>query len=89
MADQTLENLFEVMYDIGKILVEDDIDDFPWNPYEGGPGHVMGMPHHGMIGLILQQVSLLGGLMSLIAPQNEVRDFEEVSEKIERLYQML
>lgn len=48
----------DMVYQLGRLLTLDDIDDFPWDPYEGGPGHVKGMPHHGLIGMILQEVGV-------------------------------
>ena len=86
MANDAMMNLFNVLYSLGKLLAEDDIGDFPCNPYEGGPGHVYGMPHHGLIGVILQQVGLIGGLASAIVPETRVDDLNSITYEIDELY---
>jgi hypothetical protein len=72
------ELLLDVLYNIGGVLVEDDLKDFPWDPMVGGPGHLRGGLHHGFLGYLLQQVALLGQLANIGA---NVRD--ELSEKSE------
>lgn len=58
----------DVLYALGGILVNDDLKDFPWHPYlngdpwDGKNGHVPGMPHHGMIGFLMQAGSKMGAL---------------------------
>lgn len=56
------EFLLDVLYNIGGVLVEDDIRDFPWDPMTGGPGHIKGGLHHGFIGYMLQQLAVVGQL---------------------------
>jgi hypothetical protein len=34
------ELLLDLLYNIGGVLVEDDIRDFPWDPMTGGPGQL-------------------------------------------------
>jgi hypothetical protein len=59
------ELLLDMVYNIGGVLVEDDISDFPWDPMEGGPVHVKGGLHHGFIGYVLQQLAVLGQLANV------------------------
>jgi hypothetical protein len=57
--------VLDVLYNIGGVLVEDDIKDFPWDPMSGGPGHLKGGLHHGFVGYILQQLAVLGQLANV------------------------
>jgi hypothetical protein len=59
------EILLDVIYNIGGVLVEDDINDFPWDPMHGGPGHINGGLHHGFVGYVLQQLAVLGQLANV------------------------
>ena len=59
------ELLLDMVYNIGGVLVEDDINDFPWDPMYGGPGHFKGGLHHGFIGYLLQQLAVLGQLANV------------------------
>jgi hypothetical protein len=60
--------LLDVLYQFQGLVVEDDIKDFPWDPiangdpYTGTGGHVPGMPHHGMLAFMGQQVTKLVAL---------------------------
>lgn len=81
--------IWDLFYDIGGILVEDDINDFPWDPMQGGPGHIMGSPHHGMLGWALQQGAYVAGLMDVAAEvakeAGQKDELQEVLEEFERL----
>jgi hypothetical protein len=59
------ELLLDVLYNIGGVLVEDDINDFPWDPMRGGPSHIKGGLHHGFVGYVLQQLAVLGQLANV------------------------
>jgi hypothetical protein len=59
------ELLLDALYNIGGVLVEDDLKDFPWDPMVGGPGHARGGLHHGFLGYLLQQVAVLGQLANV------------------------
>jgi hypothetical protein len=72
------ELLLDVLYNIGGVLVGDDLKDFSWDPMVSGPGHLRGGLHHGFLGYILQQVAVLGQLANVGA---SVKD--ELSEKSE------
>ena len=76
------ELLLDVLYNIGGVLVEDDLKDFPWDPMVGGPGHVKGGMHHGFLGYVLQQVAVLGQLANIGSSVGE-----ELAEKSD--YQLL
>jgi len=76
--------IWDILYELGKMLVNDDINDFlpkgaaiPFDPNVGGPGHINGMIHHGAIGLALQTVAYMGGMADIamkIAPSSELED---------------
>lgn len=76
--------LWQILHDMGGILVEDDIKDFPWNPisdgdpWDGRGGHMPGMPHHGMLGLAMQTLAYLGGMADV--GSEIAKDFQEKSE---------
>jgi hypothetical protein len=64
-SSDAAELLLDVIYNIGGVLVEDDIKDFPWDVNQGGPGHIKGGLHHGFVGYVLQQLAVLGQLANV------------------------
>jgi hypothetical protein len=87
-ADGT-ELLLDVLYNIGGVLVEDDLKDFPWDPMVGGPGHLKGGMHHGFLGYVLQQVAVLGQLANIGSSVGEElavkSDFQLLMERWEKI----
>jgi hypothetical protein len=83
------ELLLDVLYNIGGVLVEDDIKDFPWDPMTGGPGHITGGLHHGFVGYLLQQVAVLGQLANIGASIegefSEKSEFQNLMERWEKI----
>jgi hypothetical protein len=79
------ELLLDVLYNIGSVLVEDDLKDFPWDPMVGGLGHLRGGLHHGFLGYLLQQVAVLGQLANIGANvRDELYDKNEFQLLMER-----
>ena len=83
------ELLLDMLYNIGGVLVEDDIKDFPWDPMTGGPGHVKGGLHHGFVGYVLQQLAVLGQLANVGLNMGEElggkSDFQLMMERWEKI----
>ncbi len=83
------ELLLDVLYNIGGVLVEDDLKDFPWDPMVGGPGHLKGGMHHGFLGYLLQQVAVLGQLANIGSSVGneltEKSDFQLLTERWEKI----
>ena len=83
------ELLLDVLYNIGGVLVEDDLKDFPWDPMVGGPGHLKGGMHHGFLGYLLQQVAVLGQLANIGSSVGEElaekSDFQLLMERWEKI----
>jgi hypothetical protein len=83
------ELLLDVLYNIGGVLVEDDIKDFPWDPMTGGSGHIKGGLHHGFVGYLLQQVAVLGQLANIGASIkdefSEKSEFQHLMERWEKI----
>ncbi len=83
------EFLLDVLYNIGGVLVEDDLKDFPWDPMVGGPGHLKGGMHHGFLGYLLQQVAVLGQLANIGSSVREElaekSDFQLLMERWEKI----
>lgn len=83
------ELLLDVLYNIGGVLVEDDLKDFPWDPMVGGPGHLKGGMHHGFLGYLLQQVAVLGQLAKIGSSVGneltEKNDFQLLMERWEKI----
>ncbi len=60
----------EIINALGKLMVADDMKDFPWHPYLNGDpwdpttgkGHIPGMIHHGMVGFFLQTFTKVAAL---------------------------
>jgi hypothetical protein len=83
------ELLLDTVYNIGGVLVEDDISDFPWDPMEGGQGHIKGGLHHGFIGYVLQQLAVLAQLANVgLNIRQEIggkSDFQLMMERWEKI----
>jgi hypothetical protein len=88
-SSDAAELVLDVLYNIGGVLVEDDIKDFPWDPMSGGPGHLMGGLHHGFIGYVLQQLAVLGQLanvgLNVGKEIGEKSDFQLLMERWEKI----
>lgn len=84
-AMDPFEFLLDTFYNLGALLVEDDIHDFPWDPMKGGPGHTYGGIHHGMIGYFIQTAAFVGRLAKVaVELQSELGNKSEIQSIIER-----
>jgi hypothetical protein len=88
-SSDAAELVLDMLYNIGGVLVEDDIKDFPWDPTTGGPGHIKGGLHHGFVGYLLQQVAVLGQLANIGASIkdefSEKSEFQNLMERWEKI----
>jgi hypothetical protein len=88
-SSDAAELVLDMLYNIGGVLVEDDINDFPWDPMSGGPGHLKGGLHHGFVGYVLQQLAVLGQLanvgLNVGKEIGEKSDFQLLMERWEKI----
>src|SRR5579875_145913 len=76
--------IWDILYDLGSILVNDDIKDFlpkgaaiPFDPMVGGKGHIRGTIHHGAVGLALQSIAYLAGMAEVASQAAKSYEIEE------------
>jgi hypothetical protein len=85
--------VLDLVHSLGEYFEADDIADYPWDPMRGGPGHVAGMPHHGMIGYWMKTIAFLAKMGKVgLAMAEEFRAeeqnkslFQEMMERWEKI----